>query len=185
MAEPRESEAVSLSDTQFGHLTKDLKDPEEGGFTVSTQTGDRPSGGFSVSIPGHEEVRDLATTRPGHLANYVGHHREALDRPKTRHFGGWADDNKAYLDVSNVHPDTPGGEFAARFDTVHGNQRAYYDITGGTSYYNPFHPHAMEGTDMTMPVHDDPKLQRDWVMAPLRYGSKRRPPKVSPPGAST
>ena len=175
---------MSLSDKQFSGLRPQdfnslhaaLRDPNQGGFTISTQTGRIPKRGFSVSIPGHEEVRPLAATRKGHLMQYAQAHKQSLSKPATRHFGGWADDGKAYLDVSNVHPDTKEGEFSTRYDTVQGHQQAYYDITHGETVVNPFQWEGNREVTNTHTVADsDPKTVAWWVMSPLKHGRSSYP----------
>ena len=78
---------------------------ETGGATVSTVTGEVPTSGYAVSLPGHEVTFPV---NGWHLAgyewlviNYQNVHSEALSTPGN-YLGAWVSGDTLYLDVSTI-----------------------------------------------------------------------------------
>lgn len=109
------------------------------GFSV-TPTGEQPSKGYMVSLPGHSKVlSDNELHGPGAkdiLNSYASEHAEALRTPGA-HIGGWRDSasGKTYLDISHNIPRQREAVKAGKAR----NQIAVWDVkrsreirTGGT-----------------------------------------------------
>jgi hypothetical protein len=106
------------------------------GFSVKPE-GSTPSSGYMVSIPGHSVIMDaneFAKNPSGHVAAYADEHAGALTQPNA-HVGGWTNEGKMYLDVSQNIPDQVSAVKAG----VARNQKAIFDLhsmsevpTGGT-----------------------------------------------------
>lgn len=107
---------------RWTHLAGLLKDT--GGFTHSLNTGNEPTKGFAVSIPGHEQkIKGHASAKQ--IADYATQHKGAL-AAKDAHLGGWfnEEDGNTYLDVSHVLPTQDQAEKTAREN----KQLAYFDL---------------------------------------------------------
>lgn len=107
---------------RWTHLAGLLKDT--GGFTHSVRTGNEPTKGFAVSIPGHEfKIKGHAS--PVQIEAYAGAHSMALHQPHA-HLGGWynEEDGHTYLDVSHVLPT----QAEARKTAAANKQIAYFDL---------------------------------------------------------
>ncbi len=143
---------MALNGAQFGRvlsysdLAGELNDPEIGGFTVSTRSGHRPSTGWMVSIPGHEETFEPRTGTPGDLMTYAGRKHGGL-REEGNYLGGWRSDaGKNVVDVSRRYDDTPRGHSESRAAQVTGRQEASFHLTSFETEHNPFHPTARANT---------------------------------------
>jgi len=123
------------------HGQLNVGSPEGGGFSRHMVTGETPSEGYMVSLPGSEKhIEPASAARPHHLANYVRTNREALSQPENS-FGGWNPGTHVDLDTSrNIKPD-PGiaaehGHGVARVDALEKTlsvgiahrQKAVYDV---------------------------------------------------------
>lgn len=107
---------------RWTHLAGLLK--ETGGFTHSLRTGNEPTSGFAVSIPGHElKIKGHASA--AQIAGYSAKHHKALSKPHA-HLGGWynEEDGNTYLDVSHVLTTKDQAEQTARKN----KQLAYFDL---------------------------------------------------------
>jgi hypothetical protein len=91
----------SLSNSQFSKLHADLMDPNEGGFSINTRTGQSPTAGYMVGVPGYEQQVPSSEVTPQHLKDYATSHRSRLSE-RGAHFGGWndSDSGQVSLDVS-------------------------------------------------------------------------------------
>jgi hypothetical protein len=96
-----------------------------GGFSVKPTTGQMPTSGYMVSIPGHTQIVDNAT--PENVAAYANAHAVALKDPAA-HIGGWTDSDsgKTYLDVSH---NIGNRSRAVQLGVLH-NQKAIWDVKG-------------------------------------------------------
>lgn len=76
------------------------------GFSVKPTTGQMPTSGFMVSIPGHSKIVSEADLHGQHgehlIEQYAKEHADVLQEPGA-HIGGWTDtaSGKIYLDVSH------------------------------------------------------------------------------------
>lgn len=104
------------------------------GFSVKPRTGQMPTSGYMVSIPGHTHI--VMNADPALVAKYANAHADVLQDPKA-HIGGWTDPNtgKTYLDVSHRYSNKGA---AIKAGQAH-NQIAIWDVkhgreirTGGT-----------------------------------------------------
>lgn len=92
------------------------------GFSVKPTTGEMPTKGYMVSIPGHTQIVDHAT--PELVAQYASAHADALKEPGA-HIGGWTDETgKTYLDVSH---NVMNRARAVKLGVAH-NQKAIWDV---------------------------------------------------------
>jgi hypothetical protein len=79
-----------LSPEQFEGLAKEIhpQGPDDGGFTINTQTGHRPSSGYAVALAGAEEDRPLERTSGPSIAAYAQRNHALLSQ-RGVHLGGW------------------------------------------------------------------------------------------------
>ena len=100
----------------------------DGGFSVDLKTGEHITGGYAVSIEGHELPLKFATSLD--LFDYILDNFDALHQDH-RVFGGWHDPESGmvYLDVSEVYPDLDTAKRVA----VERNQIAVFDLIAGES----------------------------------------------------
>jgi hypothetical protein len=73
-------------------------------------------------------IEGLAT--PQDIGAYIREHHDILTL-KNKYIGAWVQDDKTYLDVSEVHDDRRGAVALAK----ERNEIAVYDLKGGTSLY--------------------------------------------------
>lgn len=103
----------------------------EGGFSVS-MAGKSPRRGVMVSRTGSESTFDGVPSERD-LEGYVRQHARALADPG-RYLGGWVDDGKTYVDISDRWPE--GTEAAD--NALNANQQlAGYDVGAGEAYDTP------------------------------------------------
>lgn len=110
---------------------------DNGGFTVDPETGEIPTSGYVVSLPGFERVYPAHAIRPGDI---VDGKRDALAArayfersDRTVYFGGWIDHetNLAYLDASVIVADAQTAERLAR----QYGQLSYFALDANQSVY--------------------------------------------------
>jgi hypothetical protein len=136
-----------LNKNQFHSLVGDLKDPDNGGFSVDINSGDSPEGGFMVARAGNEQSIRSNRVSPGKLERYANNKQDELSKPNA-YFGGWHDRSRKMvdLDVAQHIPDTPGqsadvGHADARTSaldlSIARNQRAAFDLKTFSDLPNP------------------------------------------------
>ena len=102
----------------------------EGGFSINVNTGAIPGAGYMVSIPGAEEIRNIASFNYKDVKSYIARHAEQLANPGA-YLGAWMDGSEVYLDISiNVQ-----SLFTALQLARDNKQLAIYDISSGESIY--------------------------------------------------
>jgi hypothetical protein len=149
----------SLSRSQFKGLYGELTDPEEGGFTINVQTGERPTKGWMVSREGHEERIPNAELRPSNLPRYVNKNRSTLAAPGSN-FGGWnnQEEGASYLDTSQRWSSRKGANVSMTLQ----NQQSMEQLHGGVG---------------TIPNRDyDPSVSPAWKTALESGGSPEMGP---------
>jgi hypothetical protein len=110
---------------------------DNGGFTVDPETGEIPTKGYVVSLPGFERVYPAADVHPSDI---VDGKRDALtarayfERPgRVVYYGAWLDTETrlTYLDASVVVQTRSEAERLAR----QWNQISYFDLQTNSSVY--------------------------------------------------
>jgi len=147
-----------LSPQQFGDLHSDLMNPKVSGFTVDPKTGERPTTGWMVSRPGHEEKYRSYKGGPERLSTYADKHEGALSEPGA-HMGGWHSQGTAYLDVSHRHEDTHKGGVEAIVDMHRHHQEAIYNL----------------GADLEMSAKPSTRGQRSETRKAMNHIRDKRP----------
>lgn len=111
----------------YDQLTRDAI--QDGGFTISL-SGQRPTDGYAVALPGYEEripltglsARDVA----GSIYSYVVAHGAILRDPGA-HLGGWLADGCLVLDISHIVRDLETALVLGRAN----HQDAIYSLSHG------------------------------------------------------
>jgi hypothetical protein len=143
----------------IGRTYEETKQPGTGA-TVDPRTGESLSKGWAVAVPGHEQLVPSEQYSPEALRSYAQQHREALSRPG-RHLGVWHEPGAgAFLDVSEVHPETYEGGVRAIAGAYRGaeglrgprhqEQGIYRMGTGQTLYTHPGTPEERRETGQAM-----------------------------------
>lgn len=124
---------------------------KDSGFTVQPTTGEVPTSGTMVSIPGHEEPVPISKLTPETVSSYVETpSRSKLFKDTTNFLGTWrsADydlgEDAGVLDVSKRFADTPSGAQEARKAAMSGDQWAMWSINRGVSEANLGKPEVRE-----------------------------------------
>lgn len=123
----------------------------KGGYTVDLKTGQEPTTGTMVSIPGHEKQIPTPELNPSSVVAYGEDpsNKNLLSSPEM-YLGTWrSDDDKevgdaGYLDVSKNYPDTPQGAQAARRAAMEGAQWGLWNIDRGVTEKNIANPNVLE-----------------------------------------
>ena len=105
-----------ISKDQFKGLHSDLMATpgEEGGFSVHAMTGEVPTEGHMVSLPGEHLTTPASATRPSHLAGYVNQNRESLSKPDV-FFGGWKPKSGAFTTLDRSQQIKPNPSVTAEY----------------------------------------------------------------------
>jgi hypothetical protein len=102
-----------------------------GGWTIDPDSGDVPSTGYAVSLPGFENIWPTDALRPADIVRHlrgVRAARELLGSDRI-YAGAWKDGALIYLDASIIVPTYAGAyDLANRW-----NQIAFYDLASGES----------------------------------------------------
>lgn len=122
-----------------------------GGYTVDLKTGEEPSTGTMVSIPGHEKAIPISDLTPTEVVNYGEEpaNKKMLEAPDMS-LGTWrsSDDqtigDAAYLDISKNYPDTPTGAQSARAAAMEGAQWGLWNIDREVTESNIANPNVIE-----------------------------------------
>lgn len=156
-----------IQEGQFQSLHERLNTRDgrkSGGFTVNVGTGDEPTSGIAVGIPGHERQIPSRETTVGDLRGYVHENAETLRRPGM-HFGGWkprgttqgSSPSEVSLDVSRVVPVKESSEYpesvmhadavTSAYDLMHAyDQEASFDLGTFKEIRNPgWNPEGRRG----------------------------------------
>lgn len=128
----------NLNPDQFQALHRSLNDPDEGGFTIHAQTGNRPSSGWMVADPTGEARMPAGTATPAVMENYVSKNAARLRAPD-KHFGGWRESGEDFLDRSTLHPETEAGHGSAFAHMVTNHQKAMTRLSDLKSDTNPLY----------------------------------------------
>jgi hypothetical protein len=122
-----------------------------GGYTVDLKTGQVPTTGTMVSIPGHEKAVPVEQLNKQSVIEYgETPENKALLKSPEMFLGTWrSDEDKSvgdagYLDVSKNYPDTPEGSKAARRAAMEGSQWGLWNIDRGVTESNISHPGVRE-----------------------------------------
>jgi hypothetical protein len=106
----------------------------DGGITIST-TGVRPRSGFAIAGIRNAAGDKVETVingeaKPEDVQKFVNENKDILSQPN-HYIGGWVNDGKTYLDVSEVHNDkaTALGKAEAR------DEIAIYDLGNGEEHF--------------------------------------------------
>jgi hypothetical protein len=122
-----------------------------GGYTVNPNTGQEPTSGTMVSIPGHEVPVPMDKFSEKDVADFVTPERKEVFKQPEMHLGTWRskDDpaigDAAYLDISKRYEDTPTGSASARKAAMEGSQWALYNIDRDKFEKNITKPEVVEG----------------------------------------
>jgi len=100
---------------------------DNGGATISVETGESPSSGYLVSLPGYEVTVDKDSFTSDSVDNYVSAYREILSRRNT-YLGTWVDGDLVYLDSSIRIADGDTAEDVGRAFS----QLAIYNVNDGS-----------------------------------------------------
>lgn len=107
---------------------------EQGGVTVDIMSGNMPSTGFSVALPGREQNRPLATVNERWISDYSARYKDDIDDPKN-FFGGWVEEKDGepyvYLDVAEVFDDRAEAVAMGKKR----DQFGIWDFESGTTIY--------------------------------------------------
>jgi len=103
---------------------------EEGGFSINVNTGAIPGAGYMVSIPGAEEIRNIASFDYKDIKSYAARHFEQLAIPGA-YLGAWLDGSEVYLDISINLDNLQDALGLAR----NNKQLAIYDLASDESIY--------------------------------------------------
>ena len=124
---------------------------KKGGYTVNPSTGEEPTTGTMVSLPGYEDAISIDKSSNNSVTDFATPERKrALAQPEM-HIGTWrsSDDpaigDAAYLDVSKRYEDTPAGSALARTAAMEGSQWALYNIDRNRTEKNITKPEVVEG----------------------------------------
>ena len=121
-------EIKMLQYSDFTRLVNKVID--EGGFSINVNTGAIPGAGYMVSIPGAEEIRNIASFDYKDIKSYAARHFEQLAIPGA-YLGAWLDGSEVYLDISiNVESLAAALSLAREY-----RQLAIYDLSSGESIY--------------------------------------------------
>ena len=110
----------------YDRMAKRVADPDDGGFSYNAE-GHRPRSGIMVARAGSEQVVEGHAT-PDDIRNFVKHNVRHLNGPDV-FVGGWHDEGKTYLDVSDRFPH---GHQQAEHALSANAQIAGYDVTHGS-----------------------------------------------------
>lgn len=127
MTTTKERETLSLEPTALRHALQD-----RGGFTVDPTTGDIPTTGYAVALPGYERVYPAALLTASDLWSGLQDARIAAHYSAFHvYYGAWRDPETdlVYLDASIV---TEFRDLALQL-AREGSQLAIYDIAAGES----------------------------------------------------
>lgn len=87
----------------------------EGGFTAHAVTGDEPTTGVMVSLPGTEHMTTPASaTKPSAIPGYVNRNRESLSRPDV-YLGGWKPESDEFTTLDRSQRFAGKPEVAAKY----------------------------------------------------------------------
>jgi len=121
------------------------------GYTVQPMTGDVPTTGTMVSIPGNEEPVPVSKLNTGVVSSFVeAPSRSKLFKDTTNFLGTWRSsdyglgEDVGVLDVSKNFPDTPEGSQQARKAAMSGDQWAVWNIDRGVTEANLGKPDVRE-----------------------------------------
>lgn len=141
-----------LQGAQFNQLASELKEPD-GGFSIRTTSGRRPSSGYMVSQAGTERKYPAETEVTGqHIHNYAKDNATDLGR-RGRYLGGWHDPgtHAKDLDVSRRYASHDRGRQAMWGS----HQDALFNLGEGRSEHN-FAKLGTAGTAIGKYVDDPP-----------------------------
>jgi hypothetical protein len=122
-----------------------------GGYTVNPNTGEEPTTGTMVSIPGHEVPVPMDKFSESDVTGFVTPERKQVLSEPEMHIGTWrsSDDpeigDAAFIDISKRHLDNPAGAQAARTAAMEGSQWAMYNIDRDMFEKNITKPEVAEG----------------------------------------
>lgn len=103
-----------------------------GGFTVDHRTGQSPSSGYAVALPGHERTLNLATSSRSTVASFIRQYRtdkwKTWEGVKGSKWGGWLElvngTPHLFFDISIVSDSLEDAVALGR----HYSQKAIYDL---------------------------------------------------------
>ena len=115
------------------------------GYTVNLQTGQKPTTGTMVSIPGHEHTVRTDSITSDDISDFATskEHRGVLTQ-RENNLGTWNTGEDVYLDVSHRYPDTTRGARAARSAAMRGDQFAIYNVDRGLTEQNVAAPKVQQ-----------------------------------------
>lgn len=128
-----------------------VSDTLANGGSTTFASGESPTSGTSVSLPGHENrfpADDFGVTDVMKYMHTPENHAKLTGRPN-RALGMWKDNDasgkpQVFQDVSRIFKDTPRSNRLARTSAVGGNQMGIYNLKTFTTEYNPTHPDVLK-----------------------------------------
>jgi hypothetical protein len=119
------------------------------GFTVQPDTGDVPTSGTMVSIPGHEQPVPIDELTSQKVESFVENpSRSHLFSNPSMYLGTWRSSDYGFdagvLDVSKNFKDTPEGSRQARSAAMSGDQWAIWNLDRGVPEVNLAKPEVRQ-----------------------------------------
>lgn len=151
---------------------------KEGGYTVDLKTGQEPTTGTMVSIPGHEEPVPMEKLNPKSVTAYgEAPENKALLGKEGMYLGTWRSDadksigDAGYLDISQNFPDTAEGAKEARKAAMEGSQWGLYNIDRGLTEHNIAHPGVRENIRAEKKINIDESEVKDYLESDKPVGT--------------
>lgn len=148
-----------------------------GGYTVDVKTGQEPTSGTMVSIPGHEKPVPIPKLTPETVSEYgESTENKPLLESKDMYLGTWRSDadkeigDAGYLDISKKYPDTSRGAQQARRAAMEGSQWGVWNIDRGVTESNITHPGVRENIKEEQKVEIPDEEVQDYLKTENRVG---------------